>query len=112
MDVVGLKPDLKILRLVNLTEVWILQECKILRLVNLTEVWILQESHPQKDEWMTGYFLETRLVDELITQQQWWIWSKDSVYSTIKQRLIEQTQEVDLGLEDSGGSTLVDTLSK
>ena len=61
---------------------------------------------------MTGYSLETRLVDQLITQQQRWIWSKDSVNSTIKQRLIEQTKEVDFGLEGSGGSTLVDTLCK
>ena len=61
---------------------------------------------------MTGYSLETRLVDKLIIQQQRWIWLKDSVYSTIKQRLIEQTQEVGFKLEGSGGSTLVDTLSK
>ena len=61
---------------------------------------------------MTGYSLETRLVDQLMTQQQRWLWSKDSVNSTIKQRLIEQTQEVDFKLEGSGVSTLVDTLSK
>ena len=61
---------------------------------------------------MAGYSLETRLVDQLIIQQQRWIWSKDSANSTIKQRLIEQTQEVDFKLEGSGGSTLVDTLSK
>ena len=61
---------------------------------------------------MAGYSLETRLVDQLIIQQQRWIRSKDSVSSTIKQRLIEQTQEVDFKLEGSGGSTLVDTLSK
>ena len=61
---------------------------------------------------MAGYSLETRLVDQLIIQQQRWIWSKDSVNSTIRQRLIEQTQEVDFKLEGSGGSTLVDTLSK
>ena len=61
---------------------------------------------------MAGYSLETRLVDQLILQQQRWIWTKDSVSSTIKQRLIEQTQEVDFKLEGSGGSTLVDTLSK
>ena len=60
---------------------------------------------------MTGYSLEPRLVDQLITQQQRWIWSKASVNSTIKQRLIEQTQAVDSRLEGSGGSTLVDTLS-
>ena len=67
---------------------------------------------PGKYEWMTGYSLETRLVDQLIIQQQRWIWSKDSVNSTIKQRLIEQTQEEDFKLEGSGGSSLVDTLSK
>ena len=78
----------------------------------LTEDWILQGLHPLKDEWMTGYSLETRLVDQLITQQQRWIWSKDSVNPTIKQRLIEQTQEMDFKLEASGGSTLDDTLSK
>ena len=78
----------------------------------VTEVCILQGKHPLKDEWMTGYSLETRLVDQLIIQQQRWIWSKNSVNSTIKQRLIEQTQEVDFKLEGSGGSTLVDTLSK
>ena len=61
---------------------------------------------------MIGYSLETRFVDQLVTQQQRWLWSKDSVNSTIKQRLIEQTQEVDLKLEGSGGSILVDTLSK
>ena len=77
----------------------------------VTEFWILQELHPQKNEWMTGYSLEPRLVDQLITQQQRWIWSKASVNSTIKQRLIEQTQAVDSRLEGSGGSTLVDTLS-
>ena len=61
---------------------------------------------------MIGYSLEAQLVDQLVTQQQMWLWSKDSVNSTIKQRLIEQTQEVDFKLEGSGGSTLVDTLSK
>ena len=78
----------------------------------LTEDWILQGLHPLKDEWMTGYSLETRLVDQLITQQQRWIWSKDSVNPRIKQKLIEQTQEMDFKLEASGGSTLDDTLSK
>ena len=72
----------------------------------------MQGLHPLKDEWMIGYSLETRLVDQLVTQQQRWLFSKDSVNSTIKQRLIEQTQEVNFKLEGSGGSTLVDTLSK
>ena len=35
-----------------------------------------------------------------------------TVNSTISQRLAEQTQEMDFKLEGSGGSTLVDTLSK
>ena len=61
---------------------------------------------------MTSYSLETRLVDQVVTQQQKWLWSNDSVNSTINQRLAEQTQEVDFMLEGSGGSTLVDTLSK
>ena len=61
---------------------------------------------------MIGYSLETRLADQEVTQQQMWLWSKDSVNSTINQRLVEQTQEVDFNLEGSGGSTLVDTLSK
>ena len=61
---------------------------------------------------MIGYPLETLLADQVVTQQQKWLWSKDSVNSTINQRLVEQTQEVDFKLEGSGGSTLVDTLSK
>ena len=61
---------------------------------------------------MIDYSLETRLVDQLVAQQQKWLWSKDSVNSTIKQRLIEQTQEVDFMVEGSGGSILVDNLSK
>ena len=61
---------------------------------------------------MIGYSLGTRLVDQVVTQQQKWLWSKDSANSTINQRLAEQTQEVDLKWEGSGGSTLVDTLSK
>ena len=60
---------------------------------------------------MVGYSLETRLVDHVVTQQRW-LWSKDSVNSTINQRLAEQTQEMDFKLEGSGGSTLVDTLNK
>ena len=50
------------------------------------------------------------MVDQLKTQQQKWIWSKDSVNSTINQRLAEQRQEMDFKLEGSGGSTLDDTL--
>ena len=61
---------------------------------------------------MIGYSLGTRLVDQVATPQQKWLWSKDSVNSTINQRLSEQTQEVDFKLEGSGGSTMVDTLSK
>ena len=61
---------------------------------------------------MVGFSLETRLVDQVVTQQQKWLWSKDSVNSTINQRLAEQTHEMDFKLEGSGGSTLVDTLSK
>ena len=61
---------------------------------------------------MINYSMETRLVDQVVTQQQMWLWSKDSVNSTINQRLVEQTQQVDFKLEGSGGSTLVDTLSK
>ena len=61
---------------------------------------------------MVGYSLETRLVDQVVTQQQKWLWSKDSVNSTINHRLAEQTQEMDFKQEGSGGSTLVDTLSK
>ena len=61
---------------------------------------------------MISYSMETRLVDQVVTQQQMWLWSKDSINSTINQRLVEQTQQVDFKLEGSGGSTLVDTLSK
>ena len=42
---------------------------------------------------MIGDSLETRLVDQVVTQQQKWLWSKDTVNSTINQRLAEQTQE-------------------
>ena len=61
---------------------------------------------------MIGYALETRFADQVVTQQQKWLWSKDSANSTINQRLAERTQEVDFKLEGSGGSNLVDTLSK
>ena len=46
------------------------------------------------------------------TQQLKWLWSKDSINSTINQRLVEQTQEMNFKLEGSGGSTLDDTLRK
>ena len=95
MSVVGLRVDLK-----------------ILRLVNLTEIDNLQGLYPLKDEWIISFSLETRLVDQMNTQQQKWIWSKDSINSTINQRLAEQTQEVDFKLKGSAGSTLDDTLRK
>ena len=37
---------------------------KSLRLVNLTEVWILQGMYPLKDEWVFGCSLKTRLADQ------------------------------------------------
>ena len=37
---------------------------KSLRLVNLTEVWILQGIYPLKDEWVFGCSLKTRLADQ------------------------------------------------
>ena len=37
---------------------------KRLRLVNLTEVWILQGIYPLKDEWVFGCSLKTRLADQ------------------------------------------------
>ena len=46
------------------------------------------------------------------TQQLKRLWSKDSMNSTINQRLVEQTQEIDFKLEGIGGSTLGDTLRK
>ena len=78
----------------------------------VTEVDNLQGLYPLKDEWIISFSLETRLVDQAKTQQQKWIWSKDSINSTINQRLAEQTQEVDFKLKGSGGSTMDDTLSK
>ena len=39
-------------------------------------------------------FLEIRLADQEITQQQMRLWSKDSVNSTINQRLAEKSKEV------------------
>ena len=74
----------------------------------LTEVWILQGIYPLKDEWVFGCSLKTRLADQTKkTQQLKWLWSKDSMNSTINQRLVEQTQEVNFELEGSGVSTLV-----
>ena len=46
------------------------------------------------------------------TQQLKWLWSKDSMNSTINQRLVEQTQVINFKLEGSGGSTLDDSLRK
>ena len=78
----------------------------------ITEVWILQGIYPLKDEWVFGCSLKTRLADQTKTQQLKWLWSKDSMNSTINQRLVEQTQEMNFKLEGSGGSTLDDTLRK
>ena len=46
--------------------------------MNLTEVCNLQGLYPLKDEWVIGYSLETRLVDQVVTQQQKWLWLKDT----------------------------------
>ena len=78
----------------------------------VTEVDNLQGLYPLKDVWIISYSLKTGLVDQVNTQQQKWIWSKDSMNSTINQRLVEQTQKMDFKLEGSGGSTLDDTLRK
>ena len=61
---------------------------------------------------MFGCSLKTRLADQTKTQQLKWLWSKDTKDSTINQRLVEQTQEVNFWLEGSRGSTLDDTLRK
>ena len=66
---------------------------KSLRLVNLTEVWILQGICPLKDEWVFGCSLKTRLADQTKTQQLKWLWSNDTKDSTINKRLVEQIQE-------------------
>ena len=87
-------------------------DLKSLRLVNLTEVDNLQGIYPLKDEWVFGCSLKTRLADHTKTQQLKWLWSKDSMNSTINQRLVEQTQEINFKLESSGGSTLGDSLRK
>ena len=87
-------------------------DLKSLRLVNLTEVDNLRGLYPLKDVWIISCSLKTRLVDQVNTQQQKWIWSKDSMNSTINQRLVEQIQQMDFKLEGSRGSTLHDTLRK
>ena len=56
---------------------------------------------------MFGCSLKTRLADQTKTQQLKWLLSKDSMNSTINLRVVEQTQETNLELEGSGGSTLV-----
>ena len=61
---------------------------------------------------MFGCSLKTRLADQTKTQQLKWLWSKDSMNSTINQRLVEPTQEMNFKLEGSGGSTLDDNLRK
>ena len=68
--------------------------------------------YPLKDEWVFGCSLKPRLADQTKTQQLKWLWSKDTKDSTINQRLVEQTQEVNFWLEGSGGSNLDDTLRK
>ena len=78
----------------------------------VTEVDNLQGIYPLKDEWVFGCSLKTRLADQTKTQQLKCLWSKDSMNSTINQRLVEQTQEMNFKLEGSGGSTWDDTLRK
>ena len=84
----------------------------LVKLNKLTEVWILQGMYPLKDEWVFGCSLKTRLADQTKNQELKWLSSKDTKDSTINQRLVEQTQEVNFWLEGSGGSTLDDTLRK
>ena len=64
----------------------------------------------QKTQQSTSCSLKIRLADQTKTQQLKWLWSKDSMNSTINQRLVEQTQEMNSKLEGSGGSTLVDDM--
>ena len=78
----------------------------------LTEVWILQGIYPLKDEWVFGCSLKTRLEDQTKNSTTEVVMVKDSMNSTINQRLVEQTQEMNFKLEGSGGSTLDDTLRK
>ena len=85
-------------------------DIKYIRLV--TEVGNLQGIYQLKDEWVLGCSLKTRLADQTKTQQLKWLWSKDSMDSTINEILVEQTQEINFKLEGSGGSTLGDTLRK
>ena len=59
------------------------------RSVLVTEVYNLQGICPLKDEWVFGCSLKTRLADQTKTQQLKWLWSKDSMNSTINQRLVE-----------------------
>ena len=73
----------------------------------ISEVDNLQGIYPLKDEWVFGCSLKTRLADQTKTQQLMWLWSKDSMNSTINLRVVEQTQETNFELEGSGGSTLV-----
>ena len=80
--------------------------------LHLTEVDNLEGIYPLKDEWVFGCSLKTRLADQTKTQQLKWLWSKDSMNSTINQRSVEQTQEINFKLEGSGDSTLGDTLRK
>ena len=62
---------------------------------------------------MFGCSLKTRLADQTRkTQQLKWLWSKDSMNSTINQRLVEQTQGMNFKLEGSGGSSLAETVRK
>ena len=55
----------------------------------LTEVCNLQGLYRLKDELMIAYSVESRLVDQLVTQQQRWVLSKYSGNYSIKQNLIE-----------------------
>ena len=64
----------------------------------LTEVDNLQGIYPLKDECVFGCSLEPRLADQTKPQQLKWLWLKDSMNSTINQRLVEQTQDVNFKL--------------
>ena len=61
---------------------------------------------------MFGCSLKPRLADQTKTQQLKLLWSKDSMNSSINQKFVEQTHEMNFRLEGSGGSTLGDTLRK